>query len=601
MNALEKLATLIERKTGVPWNPSVSSNVGAALRREGVSRSPEWERIRNLPRRIFDVAKYPDLSPVFQLPGSAYSLRPLQSAALLEAERANGFVGAMTVGAGKTLTSLLLPYALRSKSAVILIPPRLRSQLCETDIPTISRELRLPLDVIHVVTYYELSHVTTEDVLEKWAPDLIIADEAHRLANRKSSRTIRFLRYFKERPGTRLAILSGSLMNRSIREMQHLIELALRKNSPIPRRYRELIEWAQALDVDVENPTSAGALLDLISDLPEGDEALSIALGDEEGERKLARRAFQVRFNETPGIIVTTGGDCDASLYLFERKPVVPEVVLQAIRDLLATWEIDGEELEDHLAMSRYLRQLSAGFRYRWIWPGGVPDREWLDARSDWHREARDYIHSRARPGMDSEKLLASAAASGRWASTTWSAWARVKHRYKPHPPRETVWISDFLVRDAIAWAKRVVVPESPEESRTNGIVWYAHKALGERIARDGGLPLYGERCKVEPETARPETEPFIVCSARAHGEGKNLQHYNRAYVPTPGASGLAWEQLIGREHRSMQKADEVVLDVCLHTHALRSSFDQAIKDATWQFETRKQTQKLLLARRVRT
>ena len=238
--------------------------LGASVVVGTVGRSSEFKRVEALPRRVLDPRAVQDLTGYFRKPGGTMKLWPIQNAALIEAAEQNGLFAPIGVGIGKELVCLLLPEALDAKRAVLLIPSKLKRQV-EHEAKTIySKHFKLPLDRLTIVTYEELSNKNTADILEKLEPDLIIANEGHHLRNmlraKASARGRRFLRYMQEHPECRFCILSGTVTSRSINDYAGLIELALRKNSPLPRGYREVNDWAGAIDVKPYYVMLTGAL-----------------------------------------------------------------------------------------------------------------------------------------------------------------------------------------------------------------------------------------------------------------------------------------------------------------------------------------------------
>jgi hypothetical protein len=327
-----------------------------------------------------------------------------------------------------------------------------------------------------------------------------------------------------------------------------------------------LEEWAAALD---SGPVQAppGALVELCRD----------------GEA--VREGFQRRVVETPGVIATTDNALGTGLVFAERAIRAPPEVRAALKTMRETWTTpdEGEAFDDILTLHRYARQLAAGFYYRWVWPKGEPATvraAWLDARRAWNREVANYLTYRAKPGIDSPLLLAKACADGRVASMNYERWAALRDTAKPEV--EAVWLSDYLVQDAVAWGK-----ESP------GIVWYEHASLGAAIAKAGGFPLFGPGADGILKERGTRT---IVASIKAHGTGKNLQCYSRNLVTTAPTSGTVWEQLLGRTHRPGQQADEVTIDVYRHTLEMRAAMTKALRDAQYQESTTGNRQKLLAA-----
>ena len=604
-------ASLLARLFTAAGKPNYRPTQGAladALHRSGVCVSSDLSRIKALPRRPETWDNIPDLTPVYLKPSDCsgcqlcrrgLGLRKPQSVTLYEAAAQNGALCPIGVGWGKTLLALLLPDAMQSKRAVILVQPDLREQLIQVDIPLYGRHYKIPAMIdgrtmravntgfgsgTIIVAYSQLSTAKSHDILDHLAPDLIISDECHNLRHRSAARTKRFMRYMKAHPECRLVAMSGSMTTRSIKDFAHLSELALRNRSPVPGNFRELEDWAAALDVSPD-PMHPGELIEAFCDP-----------SDTGSEWDRARSGFRRRFVQTPGVIATDDGGAGMSLVIQERKPPdTPDVVKKALKNLFDAWTTpDGEEeLEDALAIARIARQLSNGFYYHWVWPDGLRDEEWLDARKNWHRAIRQILSHRARPGLDSPLLVARAAERGELdagTSVAWREWCAVKAR--PAPPTEAVWLSDWLVTDACKWAAET----------SNGIIWYEHEAIGRAVSEAGIYPLFAGGVDSENILkCRPVTDPHIVASIKAHGTGKNLQAYCNNLVTTPPGNGTRWEQMLGRTHRPGQESDSVNVWVYLHTPTFRATWENALNDAEFVEKTQGSKQKLLQATRLVT
>jgi len=503
---------------------------------------------------------------------------------------------------------ILLPLVVpECRVALLLIPPNLKAQFLQRDLPQWSQHFRVPnlaggrtfeagIPVLHVVAYSELSNAKATDLIKRVRPDLIIADECHQISRRDAARTKRFMRHFTDYPKTRFVALSGTLTSRSLQDYAHLSALALHEGSPLPLHWPTVEEWAGAIDAEKVTTIAApiGALRKLCNP----------------GEH--VREGFRRRLVETSGVVATQEGVLGTSLYLQERTLQVPRCVNEALQGVRMTWQRpDGEELTDALTKSAVCRQLACGFYYRWIWPRGEPPpvREtWLKARREWHRELREKLkHSREH--MDSPLLLTRAAhrwhegfneitEEGRrvehpphtrhrmtWASDCYLEWQRVKDSAEPQT--EAVWVDDYLVQDAARWAKENV-----------GLIWYTHSAFGERLASQGQLPFFGPGNEANVALLKERGDRSIVVSAKAHGTGKNLQAWSRNLICNPGTSGKDWEQLLGRTHRTGQRADEVFAEVYRQTEEMREALDQAMRDARYVAQSTGQQQKLLYANR---
>jgi hypothetical protein len=589
---------------------SANSKVADARRRAGVQESFELTRILEIPRRPSELASYvsggvKDLTSVYARPGGTMKLWPIQSAALTEAAHIGGLLGIIGVGWGKALLSLLLPAAMKSKMAVILIPPSLRDQTMTQVIPEMSKHWFLPLANLRVVAYSEISNHRSADILEEIKPDLIVADECHNLRNRGAARTKRFMRYMKEHPECRFVGLSGTITRKSLKDYQALSELALKNYSPLPRSWSDLNDWSEAIDVS-DDPMPPGVLRRFctseerqrIDDPENGSNEVKRAAAHE-----AVRAGFRRRLVETPGAVATEEGALGTSLVLHGLRPLVPTLVRDALERLRYRWEISGEELTNALDLSRYARQLASGFYYKWSWPleirpDGTPDNEWLEARAAWHKEVREVLKRSIR-GMDSPLLVTRAVHEGTFKSDTWDAWAAVKERYAAYPnglpPRESVWLSEFLVDEAHAWIEKNVTKTEPI------IIWAGWTELAEKIAAKGGYPHFGGGANASRDLAvvNVKKTPVIVASIKAHSVGKNLQAFSRNLILNTPSAGAEYEQLLARSHRPGQEADEVSAHIFLHTLELEDAFKSALNDARYIEQSSGQRQKLTYARRI--
>jgi hypothetical protein len=534
-----------------------------------VGNSVELQRIHALPRRVLDLDQVEDVTDCFKKPGGTMRLRPIQSAALIEAALMNGLFAPIPVGEGKTILSLLLPIAMDSKKALLLVPPALKRQLTREIKEVYSKHFHLPLDILTIVAYTELSSQRDADILERIQPDLIIGDECHLVRHRSAARTKRLISYERDHPECRYAFMSGTITSNSIRDYLHLIEMALRKSSPCPRGYREGMDWAGAIDVKPEYFMKPGALKKFC----------------DPGEH--VRAGYARRLVQSSGVITTDKPSIGASLIIKKLVPEISPSVQAALDEVRNVWSIQGNQFSDILTQHAYLRQVASGFYYLWDWPDGVPDYEWLEARSAWRAAVGEKLHT-PRPYMDSPGFLALAAdrwLKGRregavWDCPAWALWKAVKNR--PEPPKKTIWIDDFLCRDALARAKEHARKGDP------CVIWVEHKAVGAKLAQVSGLTYYGQGTD-----ASPTTHDVLIASRRVQGVGKNLQHHYSTNIFTALCSGSEMEQAIGRTHRQGQTKDEVLVEWYAHTPDLEAQMEKAKADARYQELTLNQRQKL--------
>jgi len=537
-------------------------------------------------KRILKLPKFnhkaPDLTNRYRLAGGAYTLFPIQQQALYEAYIAGGLFGMIAVGNGKTLVCDLLPRVYGSKRPLLLLPPQMVEQYHE-----MHAEFRKHFQVasnIRVLAYSKLSVASGAYSLKEYQPDLIIADEAHYLRHKSSTRTKRVSRYMSANPQTRFCALSGTLTNRSLKDYAHIMEWCLGANAPVPFDFLVRESWSACLDADGEpSKLDWGKASPFFHKIA----GSRVPLNQEN-----FRKVFRYRLVTTPGVVASRQDAVGASLIIHRRATAIPVVVQDALAKLASSWKSpDGEEIADSLSYHRVSRQLSKGFYTVWDWGESGPDYEWLEARAAWNSNVRRYL-TKNREGQDSVLLVSNALLQGRITSrddlplyAAWAKWQDCKGR--DEPPTKPIWLDGFLVRDVLRWAAREVANRQGPV-----IIWYESLAVQAQL-QAVGIPIYGAG------SARPEMckeRPIIACSVRVHGTGKNLQAWSNQILIAPPSSGAVWEQLLGRMHRTGQQADEVCLTVYQHTDAFRHALLTARRDAKYIQETQGVKQKLLYA-----
>lgn len=589
--------------------PSGETHYHWNTNRKGPRQSHDLDRVVALPRRPLVLSHEAADAWTARLKrrDGTMKLRPIQAAALEEAEISGGLFGLIGVGFGKTLISLLLPTVWESSVAVLLVPPNLRTKLFEHEYPELSRHWRLPnlyghpiqypdtKGILHVVSYSELSSPKRAGILEDLKPDAIVCDEGHSLRHATAARTKRFKRYFKKSqprtvvgddgPGSggvfrcHLAVLSGTLTARSITDYAHLSGLALGSNSPLPLDWPTLQEWSATLDAS-EYPAPDGELRRLCRS----------------GES--VRDGFRRRLVETPGVVATETNDPGMPLVLSRRELEAPASVKAALQNLRDTWtRPDGEELVEAIEFYAVARQLASGFFYRRVYPRKEPKeviREWNDARKSYFQEVRERL-KQSIPGQDSPLLLWNAAASGKWHSPSWEWWKGVKDSVEP--ATETVWLDKFLVHAAVEWAK-----EAP------GLVWVEAEAVKAAlaIAKEANIPVYTGGRDDERALIAEDGKRSVVVGIKAFNAGINLQHaFKRNLITTCPSSATLLEQVAGRTHRERDPLlctglvafdDDVTVDFYLHTAELADSLKTARSTARYIEDTTGSRQKLSVA-----
>lgn len=530
---------------------------------EAVRNSEELRRVLALPEQpIADehwAGVAAELTRLMRLPQGAQALRVDQAHALHDIGVYGGAFVQVEVGGGKTLPSLLAPYVLDSQRPLMLQPASLIDKT-KRDLQRYSAHWPIPRH-IRLMSYEMLGRTQAEHELELYAPDLIIGDEAHRLKNRKGAACARRVaRYMDRHPETRFVALSGTMMARSLLDFGHILRWCLKDRAPVPATETELEEWAAALD----------------EKMPNGDELrryepgalLSLATPAERNElpaRSAARRGFRRRLMATPGVVVTQGGEqIGASLFIraltYDVDPITDEHITKLRTEMRTPDDWDVTPVE----VWRHAQELSLGFHGVW---DPRPPEDWRRARRAWFAFVREVL-SRTHT-YDSPDHVAQAVDAGKLSSPELEAWRAIRDTFVPNPV--PIWHDYSALNVCAKWMQKP------------GIVWTEHVAFAHKLAELTGARYYGEEgYSADGQYIEDAAgEAAIIASIDANRDGKNLQgSFSRNLVTCPPALALQWQQLIGRTHRTGQKADTVEVDVflgCLeHANAWRNALANA-------------------------
>ena len=559
-------ATLANAPSGSRLSRVVRSDLG-------VIHTAELDRILLIPRRTESPDTIADtLTAAYRTPTGTQNLRPIQAQALCELHDTGGLFGPIRVGAGKTLISLLAPVVLEARSPVLLVPAHLIEKT-EREARLLAQHWQIP-SFLRIVSYQMLGRVQGNDILDRYSPDLLICDEAHRLKNRKAAVTRRVLRYLKSHPETRLCAMSGTVTKRSLQDFAHILEYTHREATPLPRTHNELEAWSSVVD---EKPGSLqryqpGALLQLAGPADRHADPYTVA-----------RRAVRRRIVETPGCVATTAGVHDSSLSLTGILIPPDTVTIEHFTKLRDLWETpDGWPMADGMSVWRHARELALGFFYRW---DPRPPEEWLTARKAWAKFCRGVLSDNHR-NLDSELQVAQACTQHpEWyGDTDYSAWTAVRDTFKPHTV--PVWFSDSALTHATCWLS----------DNDPGLVWCEHVAFARKLSELTHVPYYGRKGVTDDGDYIEDRLGSAILSVEANSTGRNLQKWSRNLVVSPPPNGLQWEQLIGRTHRSGQEADEVTVHAFLACLEHVAALEQAQRDSRYQQDLTGQIQLLSVA-----
>lgn len=535
-----------------------------------VRNTDEVNRIAALPRVVWnqrtDIDDLIDLlTGEYSLPLGSMRLRPVQAVTLESLADNSGAFGLIGVGEGKTLISYLAPLVVNAQRPLLIVPAKLKEKTI-IEFRDLAEHWQ-PVD-IEVISYEWLSRVGAADFLDEFQPDLIVADEAHKLKNPSASVTRRVVRYLRDTGETFLP-MSGTIANRSLMDFHHLLALSVGiKTMPLPAPAAECKVWAQAVDEKVKNRARAGALRFLLDD------------EKEKPSLKNLRNAVGRRIHQTFGVVNTQKKSVDASIIVTTFSPKMDPRIDQYIRNLITARVTPIGEEALPADVHRHIRTLVSGFFYRW---DPAPPQPWSKARSWWKSYARDILEQEDER-FDSELQVANGVDRGDLNDGgALDSWRGIRDSFKPNSV--PVWVTDAPLREVL------------KRDTGNTIFWVEHIATGKKLAEMSGLPYY-HRLGIadEGDFIGDHKSGSFIASIASNAEGRNLQHYSHNVIVTPPASGRTVEQLMGRTHRPGQMADEVGFEIMTGHNAIVGHLQQAIKDAEFIHLTTGQPQKLLIA-----
>ena len=460
-------------------------------------------------------------------------------------------------------------------------PPETRRAMARNDSPG-----------CYVMPFSLLSRDDTLEVLDLISPELIVVDEVHNLRRTNVARTKAIMTYLRD-VGPQFVAMSGTITQKSLIDYQHLISASLGDGSPLPRTGSMAKSWDLTLNAAAEEPTPEGTklmrpLLDWARDLT----------GEPYDPREVRsyRTAFRHRLNSAPGEVVSDATELGVSLDLrdlpvpdYKQHPDWPKLE-KLLQDVEKFTTPQGEQIAHAFHRYKWNMELSAGFYNLLEWP---TPQDVMKTRSVSKEKAEDAlegarVHHAAQQnyyswlrkffkkspaGLDTPRRIGRSLASkkpdSRIPNEVRDAWATAhdikdaveeKFGFLVERKGRPVRVCDYKIRHAVEWAKE----------NKKGIMWVWHQEVGrwlyEALEEAGLDPIYcpaGEKYNRLIESIGDaqmggKGDRLVVASLVAHGTGKNLQAFNRAFFMQWPRSGKDAEQTIGRIHRDGQEADEV-------------------------------------------
>lgn len=484
----------------------------------------------------------------------------------------------MQVGTGKTLVSFLAGRVLEARSPVLLLPASLIEKT-EREWKKAMADWRVSRHLTFL-SYQFLGQVGGAAKLTIIKPDLIIADECHKLKNKRCAVTRRVARYMSENPRTAFVAMSGTVMTHSIKDFAHILEWTHGESSPCPLAESTLTEWSEALDKNV-NPLarrSPGVLLDLVPRQSDGGED-PIVLG---------RRSFYHRLSSTPAVVQSQNpGEYAGSLSVNPIEYRTNDKTEENFR-LLRTeaQRPDGYALTEAIEIAACAKQIALGLHYEWHPP--APE-DWLLARKDWAKFVRETLKSRRSEmmGWDSELQVSNAVIGGELADPedTHRVWRGVEPTFTIAARPQ--WHDDGALDACAEWLK----------DHKAGIVWTEHGFFARELSKRTGVPYFGAEGKDVDGRYIEDASGPIIASRSANATGRNLQHkWSENLITSPSGNATILEQLLGRTHRDGQQAYSVTVDVLLGCTEHYRAVPAAVDSAVALKDTLGQAQKILLA-----
>lgn len=621
----------------------------------------EIKRIVGLPAiRPMDTAELEEFNRthVLALPFlNGFRLFPIQAEALAAYETYGGLFAPIGVGWGKTAVTLLCAeHAYKSRGIeriLLLVPSNVLSQLADVDIAWV--RARMPLSVpihilggkvanyrralsasgrrgLYIMPYSLLSTKDTSENLNAIRPGLIIADEAHNLANAEAARTRRLMKALEDFSPEFIA-LSGTITSKTIKNYWHLIKAALKDRCPLPLSAHMTNDWAALIDAQASSPDAPAPTSNTSSPILPlvvwAKEHFPRARGGFPQDVFGFRRAYQARLTSCPGVVSSGDAEIGTSLVLsnnpvadHETHPDWPKLknLVDTVEEL---WQTpNGDELEHAIHKWKWLNELSAGFYNELIWPTAeklaerrritVPAAENLLDRARVHHAAgqeyakalRSWLLASSKPGIDTPFLVGQdmmrhqSAHVGQKLYSLWSDWKDLDFEGRPERDSRAVRVCGYKVEAAGRWAQKL----HADNPHAGAILWVHHQELGEWLYEHlMALGLPALHCPAGENANAAIRDPanasrFVVASISAHGTGKNLQHFQEQFFLQWPRDARAAEQALGRTHRNGQKADELVVNTC-HTLTFDAmNFAACLNDALYIHQTTGNRQKLIYA-----
>ena len=165
----------------------------------------------------------------------------------------------------------------------------------------------------------------------------------------------------------------------------------------------------------------------------------------------------------------------------------------------------------------------------------------------------------------------------------------------RPDRDKEMIRVSPFRVNAALKWA---------QEFKT-GIIWVWHPEFGRwvvEVLQEAGVNVVW--CPAGDDSIEELGDPLqggkgdciAVASMAGHGTGRNLQAWSRCLMLEFPREPIQAEQVIGREHRMGQEAEQVDVYTTLSLEFDHHNRAACLNDAIYIQQSTGQHQKIVYA-----
>lgn len=587
---------------------------------------------------------------------AGFRLKLAQAAAFMAYERIGGCFGMIGAGDGKSLIAVGIAsraYEKGLRKGILHVPAGVFQQMmtrsipwCRTKIPVRvpfiglgneSRAKRLQIarskrPGCYVMPYSCLSTEDTNELLEAIEAEYYITDEGHNLASRRAARTRRLLEFLipdprlgKKKP--ELVSMSGTFSNKSIMEYHHILTACLGAQSPVPISPTMAADWSAYVDSKAQQEytgSNAGPLTQVHN-------WAKLHFPEKEIPNDVSgfRAAYRLRLTTSPGVVATAGQGIGTSLIIANR-PIKVNAESEQWKNLtdLMDQVVDkgiapnGDQIEHAIHSFRWLYELTAGFYNELVWPTAEEyakrkkisqddAAEQLEKAQQHHdlnqiyaKILRKWFQQHSKPGIDTPMLVGANMARREHRDVgheLYAAWKDMKAlEWEGMPTRDSnaVRICDYKVQAAAKWAINLT-KKFPGEG---AIIWAYNQEMVdwtfEALVKAGVDPI---KCPAgskfnEIMINTKNKDRFLVASITAHGEGKELQHFqHQFYVQWPRSARRA-EQVLARLHRTGQEADELVAYLCNTTMFDDMVYAACLNDALYIQQTKGNLQRVIYA-----